>query len=429
MGRRTHRRPAGERGARLSQPMRGRGLHLAASLLVIACGGAACVGPLAPGSRSATPPSGPGGPCVPAGRWFDPATRQAIAPHELLARSARRRIVLLGERHDAPDHQRWQLQTLAALQALRPELVVGFEPFPRRVQPVLDRWVAGELNETAFLRETDWQRIWGYPPAQYLPLFHFARLNRLAMRALNVDRTLIAAVSRRGLAATSEAEREGVGLPVQATPEYRTLLGRVFELHAEGDAQADDGARERFLEAQLTWDRAMAEALAAAVAERPTALVVGLMGSGHLERRLGVPHQLAALGIRDVFVLLPWDTDRDCAELAPDLADAVFGIAPAARSDTDSSGSPRLGLVLAQDAERWRIAQVQPRSVAAAAGLRAGDIVVRAAGTPVRSPEDLRLTISRVSPGTWVPLEIERRGRLRTVIAKFPPAPSPSRSP
>ena len=63
--------------------------------------------------------------------------------------------MLLGEYHDRPDDHRWQLQTVAALAAEHPAVVLGFEMFPRRAQPVLDRWVAGELDERALLRETD----------------------------------------------------------------------------------------------------------------------------------------------------------------------------------------------------------------------------------------------------------------------------------
>jgi hypothetical protein len=50
------------------------------------------------------------------------------------------------------------------------------------------------------------------------------------------------------------------------------------------------------------------------------------MGAGHLEHRDGVPAQLAALGAPRPLVLLPWDAARDCADLTPGLADAVFGI-------------------------------------------------------------------------------------------------------
>jgi len=367
----------------------------------------------APAAAAAT------GGCVPAGRWVDPATRAPLAPAEVVARSVRARVVLLGEQHETPDHHRWQLQTLAAVHAAHPDLVVGFEAFPRRVQPVLDRWVAGTLDERTFLVDSDWSAVWGYDASLSLPLFHFARLNAVPVRALNVERTLIARVGEAGFAAVPAAEREGVGAPAPASPTYAALLAEVFDAHPTGAAPADEAARARFVEAQLTWDRAMAEALASALAQRPAALVVGIMGSGHLERRLGVPYQLAALGVRDVAVLLPWDTDRDCAQLTPDLADAVFGVA-----DTATGGHPapglRLGVLLAPGDGGVRVTEVTSGSVAEAAGLRPGDVVESAAGVAIRAPGDLRAVVERQAPGTWLPVALRRKGRLRTVVAKFP---------
>ena len=92
--------------------------------------------------------------------------------------------------HDNPEHHRWQLQTLAALHAVRPDMVIGFEMFPRRVQKALDQWVAGELSEAQFLAASDWNAVWSTDAKLYLPLFHFARMNRLPMVALNIDTRL-----------------------------------------------------------------------------------------------------------------------------------------------------------------------------------------------------------------------------------------------
>src|SRR5450830_1914951 len=83
------------------------------------------------------------------GNWFDPATGAIV--NDPIARLARHSVVLLGETHDAAEHHRWQLHTIAGLYALRPDLALGFEMLPRQVQPVLARWTNGELTEAAFL--------------------------------------------------------------------------------------------------------------------------------------------------------------------------------------------------------------------------------------------------------------------------------------
>ncbi len=262
--------------------------------------------------------------CAPAGRWIIPATGFAVRFPDLVARARASRLVLLGEDHDSAPQHAWQLHVMAALAGAAGELVLGFEMFPQTAAPALARWVGGESTRDEFLRETDWAHVWGFDPDLYQGLFDFARMHRVPMRGLNVSRGLVARVGRGGWTAIPTDEREGLGDPAPAGTAYRERLREAWDAHPHGSA--DDGAFDRFVEAQLTWDRAMAEALVGALAAAPRAIVVGIMGRGHLEHRDGVPAQLAALGAPRPLVLLPWDTDRDCADLSPDLADAVFGI-------------------------------------------------------------------------------------------------------
>ena len=150
--------------------------------------------------------------CLAPAAWYTLAgdKPRTAAARELLADMARRDIVLLGEQHDDAGHHQWQLQTLAALHMLRSQMVIGFESFPRRVQPVLDKWIAGELTVKQFLEQTGWEKVWTFPPELYLPLFQFARINRIPIVALNVERTLTEAVANQGWAAVPAEQKEGV---------------------------------------------------------------------------------------------------------------------------------------------------------------------------------------------------------------------------
>jgi uncharacterized iron-regulated protein len=264
---------------------------------------------------------------VAVGVWVDPASDAKCG--DPIAELATHGVVLLGESHDEAEHHRWQLHTVAALLSYRPAMVLGFEMFPRRVQPVLDRWCKGELNDYSFLREVDWPQVWGIASELYMPLFHFARMHRLPMLALNVDRATNRRVAAQGLAALSRSEREGVGDPAPASAFYRNRLFEWFKQHphAAQDASAQSDAFERFIQAQQFWDRAMAEPIAD-VRRNQAALVVGIMGRGHIEYGDGVPHQLAALGVNDVASALPWPADADYPGGRPLIADLLFGVAP-----------------------------------------------------------------------------------------------------
>lgn len=292
--------------------------HTAAGIAVALLAG--CAGPERQGGSA----------CVAPGEWHVPG-EGAVDGRALIARLAREsQAVLLGETHESAAHHRWQLETLRALERERPgSIMIGLEMLPRRMQPVLDRWVSGAITSADLERELDWKRHWGFDFAMFQPVFELARERRLPMIALNVDRTLVRAVSARGFTAVPLAEREGVTPPAPATPAYVERLFASFAAHARPGAPPPERNAPgflRFVEAQQIWDRAMAQGIADSLSRAPGRLAVALAGSGHVEGGDGIAHQLADLGVRRVAGLLPWDAERDCARLVRGLAAAVYGI-------------------------------------------------------------------------------------------------------
>jgi uncharacterized iron-regulated protein len=357
----------------------------------------------------------------------DPPRRASAAA--VLAVAAKRDVVLLGEQHDVDDDHRWQLQVLAALHAQRPNMVIGFEMFPRRTQPVLDRWVAGDLTVKQLLEQSQWDVVWKLPVELYLPLFQFARINRIPMLALNIDQKLTRTIAEKGWDGVPEAEREGVGRAAKAPSAYRDFLFDIYGEHPPrhgkdgAKAQETDGAFDRFVESQTAWDRAMAEALARHVTPGPAGegpLVVGIMGSGHIRFGHGVPHQLRDLRVENVGTLLPVPFDFDCKELRPALADAVFALPERPKAKPEP---PRLGVRLEESAGAIRIADVTIGSLAEASGLKVGDQIVEIAGLPANRMLRVIAAVRLQPAGTWLPLRVKRGDDTLEVIVKFPPKP------
>ncbi len=376
--------------------------------------------------------------CPVPGTWLSPGQGESLPVDRPLATFAERPVVLLGEVHDSAEHHRWQLQVLAGLHAFQPNMAIGFESFPRRVQPVLDDWVAGRLDERAFLEAVEWRKVWGFDSALYLPLLHFARQNRVPIFAMNVERALVARVGREGWAAIPADEREGLSDPAPPAEAYIDSLARVYtQFHppsATGGREEpgigspgsvrQSVAFQRFVQAQQTWDRAMAQALADARGRHPGALIVGIVGRGHLEYRWGIPAQLDDLGIADSAVLLPVNRKEDCASPDADLADALFVV------EEDRSVArwrARLGVSLVDSEDGVRVARVLDGSVAEAAGITVDDIVALAAGTPVRNTVQLVEIIQRMAPGTWLPMTVIRKGEAAALVARFPGQREPAR--
>jgi uncharacterized iron-regulated protein len=239
--------------------------------------------------------------CSENARWVDGFSGEPVP--EPMARAARGGVVLLGEDHERESDHRWELASLAYFARVRPGLVLGLEMFPRSKQPALDRFVAGGVSEADFLKQSDWAHVWGFDPSLYMPIFRFARDHHIRMLALNVDGKLVHRVARAGWASVPRDAREGVGDPAPPSAAYRAGLEQELAGHAGMDVSK--AGLQHFIDAQLLWDRAMAERIATQRAHQPGRLVVALMGDGHVEHRYGVPAQLAALGVPDAAVLLP----------------------------------------------------------------------------------------------------------------------------
>ncbi len=388
------------------------------------------VAALAAGKYLAEPPTPAY--CKAGGNWLTVSTMPPtpVVVQDIIINAARQDVVLLGEQHDNEDHHRWQLQMLSALHAQRPDMVIGFEMFPRRVQPVLDQWVAGSLSAKDFLKQTEWDKVWNFPAPMYMPLFEFARINKIPMRAINVESTLTRMVADKGWENVPEAAREGVGRPAPALPAYLDYLREIYEMHETAssahvakEATTPDAGLKGFVDSQLTWDRAMAEGLSQAInrdGQKNPPLVVGIMGSGHIRHGHGVPHQLGDLGVSQVASLLPVSLDDDCRRLEAGFATAVFTLP---EKPVVPSEPPRLGIALEDTAQGLKIGAVTAGSLAEKTGLRVGDRIIEIAGRPAGGSGDAVATIRRQPPGTWLPLRIARGDSQIELVVRFPAQP------
>ena len=383
--------------------------------------------------------------CAVAGRWLEPSTGKVLDASHLLSRLSKKAVVLLGESHMVNEHHLWQAQTLSGLLAYKRNLAVGFEMFPRHTQETLDEWAKGTLSESSFLKKVGWNKVWVYDSDFYMPLFNIVRQNRLSMIAINVDRKLISRVGSEGWKAVPLAERKGLTDPRPASTAYRQTLAEIYELKRqhgsstveqpdtdevpkEEESEAKTSLSEvmesegfaRFVDAQLTWDRAMAEALWKVRKNNPDTLITGVLGRGHIEHRYGVPHQLEDLGIRDVAVLLPVEVGEACENTPAEIADAIFLVDKEVEPE-HTSEKPKLGVHIEAADNGIRLISVLDGSIAQTAALAAGDIIVKAAGITMKSNTDLIEVIQRQAPGTWLPLDIQRGDQKLEIIAKFPP--------
>jgi uncharacterized iron-regulated protein len=258
-----------------------RAALLAAALC--AAGGCASGAPVGPPWRS---PLATDHPLV--GVLLDMSTGERVAPEAMVERVAPARFVLLGEKHDNPDHHRlqaWVVERLAA-GGRRPALV--WEMLDSSQREALARHLRERPRDAAGLGEAvAFEENWGSWEL-YRPIADAALAAELPLVAGN----LAPAELRRASAAPGperdDALRRALDLDRPYPEASRALLARQIDEGHCGQVPAT--AIPAMLEAQRARDAALARALMLAGPEG----AILIAGTGHTRADLGVPWALRA---------------------------------------------------------------------------------------------------------------------------------------
>jgi len=269
--------------------------------------------------------------CIPDGKWLLPVSSKTVDPDNYLPQLYKEKVILLGEHHANAGHHLWQLDLLKKLHANNPNMLIGLEMFPRRMQPLLDKWVNKTIDQAGFVEKSEWDKIWAFDFNHYLPLFAFARDNQIPLVGINVDKSLLKMTGKHGWDNIPEKHRLGISDPEKPSEPYVRELAISFQGHYTDPSRISKKAFLRFVQQQLLWDRAMAEALATTRKNNQDKQIIGIVGSWHIINGHGIPHQLKSLGVKEMLTLVPWDEHLSCDSVNPKFADAIFGI-PTAES-------------------------------------------------------------------------------------------------
>jgi uncharacterized iron-regulated protein len=338
---------------------------------------------------------------LPAPGEFLTDTGDRLAPEALRQRAATAAYILVGESHGNPCDHEAEARIITLLAHAKVPPVVGLEMAPAAQNPVLAEFSAGAFPPEELEKRLDWKTNWGHPFAKYLPVFRAIRDWRLPAFGLNVPPGVIRRLSAAAMqnatanpagtdpvAALSPEDR--AALPariIPPAPEQLAFLREVMDSHPKGaKGQASDGTARgvadprqeaRFLLIQSVWDSAMAEQ--AVAARRATARpVIVLAGVAHVEGGLGIARRLRVLDPgAEVLLISPWRGD--------DLAKADADV----RVYCPESFESRMGMTLSSrpfgEGFEYVVSLVRRGSRAEAAGLRPGDVVLRAGGYRMRS--------------------------------------------
>ena len=349
-----------------------------------------------------------------------------VSQAQMLAIAGDARIVYLGETHDNPASHRLEVQVLEALAERHPGCqALGMEMFSRAQQPALDRWVAGLLDEKAFLKESRWSENWNMDFAYYRDLLNIARERHIPIIALNAEKSLVKALRNKTPDQLSAAEQARLPHLDLTDPYHRAMVTAIFGDRHHGGMEPDS-----FVRIQTLWDETMAESAArylTSPAGKDKHLLV-VAGGSHVQSGFGIPRRLfrrlpasyVLIGGREIN--LPADKlDRLMDVDLPDFPMVPFDfVVYLAYEDLPQTGVT-LGVMLepAPTGRGLAVKAVAPGSNAERAGLRPGDLLLAIDGETLADTFDLLYALKQKQPGSQGILRIERQGQILRVDVLF----------
>jgi len=176
-----------------------------------------------------------------------------------------------------------QFEIIKHLHSKGENVAIALEMFPSEMQPVLNKWIMGEISENAF--EEAYKRAWNVPYRYYEKIFEYARQERLPLVGINANRTQIDSAAKHGIDTLPGDFRKAVRVTsCAASPEYERMINLI-------EPRIAHVAGLPFLcDAQLLRDTFMAYNIAG-ILGRGRFTVVALVGSVHA-LRVAVPRIL-----------------------------------------------------------------------------------------------------------------------------------------
>jgi len=258
-----------------------------------------------------------------AGRIWATRAGRFVSADEVVVGLAGARYVLLGERHDNPDHHRVQAALVRALLAAGRRPAVAFEMFTADDAPAIARHLAAAPRDAAGLGDAvNWRRS-GWPDwTYYQPIAQAALDAGLPVVAANLAPATARALARGQRAALPEglAARYGLDRPLPGGGQA-ALTAEIHDAHC-GHIPAE--RIEGMVLAQRARDAVLADGML--TAERDGAVLIA--GVGHVRADRGVPiHLRARVPEASVATVAPLEV-REGWTRPQDYAAALGGVLP-----------------------------------------------------------------------------------------------------
>ena len=341
----------------------------------------------------------------------DTSSGALLTPEELAGRLAGARLVLVGEGHTEMDSHRVEKRVIEGLHHAGRRVLIGLEMYPYPEQAWLDQWTDGKLTEEALLEGSHWYKNWGYNWLYYRDIFLFARDNRLRMFAVNAPREVVSAVRKKGFQGLTPEEAAHIPTEIDTKNADHLRLFKASFDDASFHAAMNDEEWQAMLNAQCTWDATMGFNAVAPLRkdDDPRAVMVVLVGAGHVQYGLGIERQVKPWFSGKVASVIPLSVEDQkkapVRSVQASFANFLWGI-PAESAPL----YPDLGIstrTREQD-KQLEVIDVEKDSPAARAGLQVQEVLLTFDGTPIVDRETLSRSMAGKRWGDAAVLTVRR---------------------
>ncbi|MEW5950281.1 MAG: ChaN family lipoprotein [Elusimicrobiota bacterium] len=199
--------------------------------------------------------------------------------------------VYVGETHDKESCHKAQLEALKVLDKAKNEKVaVGFEMLNSSLQPILDEFASGAIDEAAFLEKVNWKKEWGFDYNLYKPIFDYIRLKKLKALALNIPRKIVSKTARGGLKVLDEEDKKFLPekIKVNKDKKYTKYLKETFGGHGDNPMNKIM-TFDNYRLSMAVWNESMADKAASFLKENKDWSVLIVAGNGHVMYNAAIP--------------------------------------------------------------------------------------------------------------------------------------------
>ena len=356
---------------------------------------------------------------------IDTKTGDAITAGQLVGRLAGVRLLLVGEEHTNIDVHRIQGRIIEALHAAGRRVFIGLEMYPYTEQHSLDDWRDGLLTEDGFVRLSRWYDNWGYNWAYYRDIFVFARDHHIPMYALNAPREVVSAVRRKSFANLTPEEAAHIPKDIDAgNPDHLAFFKATLAGETGGPmmmGNMTDDMWKSMLSAQATWDATMGYNAVQTLKRDggSDAIMVVLVGSGHVAYGLGIEHQARQWFTGPIASVIPMQVTDNMVPIKTvraSYANFIWGIP----EEIDSLyPNPGISTSAIDNGKAMRVLAPEKGSAAESAGFKQGDVLVSMDGAPVPDKETLSRLVAAKRWGDVAVFVVKRGDATETLTMQF----------